>query len=39
MQGAPLNYAAFLRALKTDQNPAHFVGFIFFRNPNSRFIL
>jgi len=30
---APLNYAALLRSLKTDQNPAHFGGFIFFRNP------
>ena len=39
MQGAPLNYAALLRALKLrlnlrqHQNPAHFGGFIFFRNP------
>jgi len=40
MQRAPLNYAALLRALKLrlilrqHQNPAHFGGFIFFRNPN-----
>jgi len=39
MQGATLNYAALLRALKLrlilrqEQNPAHFGGFIFFRNP------
>jgi len=39
MQGAPLNYAALLRSLKLrlilrqHQNPAHFEGFIFFRNP------
>jgi len=40
MPWAPLNYAALLRALKLrlilrqHQNPAHFGGFIFFRNPN-----
>jgi len=39
MQGAPLNYAALLRALKLrlilrqHQNSAHFGEFIFFRNP------
>jgi len=41
MPGAPLNYAALLRALKLrlilrqHQNSAHFGGFISFRNPYS----